>query len=156
MKMKFFTKITLLFLMVACLPLSACSQSRILSGLPTGQGVDKVYVSKAMVKMGANIGANALGSYKDGIKEIEGIEIYSCGNKSLFPSVKSQINVLMEKYNADIMIETEECDETSAIYTLYKDKEKQQTLGMAIVSYEAEGIDVVIIHGNVDFANMGI
>lgn len=152
MKQKILNKLTILVFTVICMPLMACSQTRILSDLPTGNGVEKVYIGNAMIKMAGNMGmaGNSLGEFKDAIKDIKGIEVYDCENKSLIPTARNKFAELVKKYHAEIILESEEENETAVIYILMEEKDPAKPMGMAIMSTEKGEISIVIIHGTID------
>ncbi|MCH5219972.1 MAG: DUF4252 domain-containing protein [Muribaculaceae bacterium] len=129
-----------------CIPLNACAQSRILADLPSGNGVEKLYINKALVNMGVQNKKETF-NYEGMTGDIQGIEMYSCENASLTPSIKIKIDEILKQYNAVVMIESEENGETSEIYNLYDKKEKGKSIGMAIIESGDTKIDIVIIHG---------
>ena len=147
MKKKHLTSFAALILFAICLPVTACSQSRILADFPSGAGVEKVVLNKTLVGMGMqnlynsfDYGGNVSGS-------VEGIEVYNCGNTELAATVKAKIDELVKKYNAQVVIEAEEGDHTSIICNLYNEKEQKKPIGMAIIEYEGNEINIVILHG---------
>ena len=146
MKRKLLNRIAALILIVLCIPFSACSQTRVLSDLPSGNGVEKVYLGKALVNMGMQNLNNSF-SYEGMSGGVQGIEAYSCENDELSASVKDKVDEVLRKFNAEVMIETEEDGETSIIYNIYEDKDKKKPIGMAVVEYEGDKINVVILHG---------
>lgn len=148
MKKFFFKWIAALPFVVALLiPLSACSQTRILADFPTGNNIEKVYVSKAMVQMGmqdmAMLGYGAMEG------DVEAIEVYSCENDGLAPSVRSQLEEVLARYHAELLVESEDDDETAAIYTLFDEKDKGKSIGMAIIEADDGDLNIVIIHGDI-------
>lgn len=146
MKRKLFNWLTAFILILLCTPLCACSQTRILSDLPSGNGVEKVYLGKALVNMGMQNLNNSF-CYEGMSGGVEGIEVYSCENGELSASVKDKIDEVLRKFNAEVMIETEEDGETSVIYNIYDDKDKKKPIGMAVMEYEGDKINIVILHG---------
>lgn len=148
MKSKFFLWIAVFMIMMLCIPLTACSQTRILSDLPSGNGVEKVFVNKAMINMGGQMVGDMMGVYRDMIGDVEGVEVYSCSNSSLISSAKTQMEEILKKYKAEILVESEENGETSNIYTLYREKNKENPIGLAIIESDGNNINVVIIHGS--------
>lgn len=129
-----------------CISLNACAQSRILADLPSGNGIEKVYINKALVNMGGQSKKETF-NYEGMTGDIQGIEVYNCENASLIPSIKTKINDILKQYNAEVVIESEENGETSEIYTLYDKKEKDKSIGMAIIESGVAEINIVIIHG---------
>ena len=148
MKSKFFLWIAVFMIMMLCIPLTACSQTRILSDLPSGNGVEKVFVNKAMINMGGQMVGDMMGVYRDMIGDVEGVEVYSCSNSSLISSAKTQMEEILKKYKAEILVESEENGETSNIYTLYREKNKENPIGLAIIESDGNNINIVIIHGS--------
>lgn len=154
MKKKILKKIVLTALALMCMPLMACSQTRLLTDMPTGKGIEKVYISKTMIGMAGNIADNSLGELKDAIKDINGIEVYSCEDKNLFRRVKARVTGMVDKYHAEVALESVDDQEESVIYMLYNETDKTKPIGMAIVSYEKNEINIVVIHGSIDLAKM--
>lgn len=146
MKIKIFKGLFLLIFFVTGTSLCACSHNRILSDLPSGEGVEKVYISEALINMGLQNHKNTF-NYEGMNGDIQGVEVYNCSNTSLSSLVKSKIEEILKKYKADIMIESQENGETSKIYTLYDEKAKEKRIGMAIIEENNTEINVVILHG---------
>ena len=146
MKRKLFNRIAALILISLGTSFSACSQTRVLSDLPSGNGVEKVYLGKALVNMGLQNLNNSF-CFEGLSGGVQGIEVYSCENGELTASVKDKIDEVLRKFNAEVMIETEEDGETSIIYNIYEDKDKKNPIGMAVIEYEGNEINVVILHG---------
>lgn len=134
-------------IMATYLPLTSCAQTRILSDFPSGNGVEKVFISKSMLNMG--LPRKEFFNYRNMFGEVQGMEIYNCGNSSLAPSVKSKTEDFLKKYHAELMLESEDGGEKSMIYTLFEEKNKEKTVGMAIINYEGNEINIVILHGDV-------
>ena len=153
MKNRIFIMSAALVLMVVCLPLTACSQTRILTDLPSGNGVEKTYVSKAMINMGGSMVGDMMELYRDMIGDLESVEIYSCSNPSLMSSARQQMDKILKKYKAEILVESEENGEISNIYTLYQEKGKKEPMGLAILDSDGKELNVVIIHGNLNSLN---
>lgn len=147
--------IALLLLSALLMPLTACSQVRILTDFPSGQGIEKVYISKSMVNLGLDLADKSLGSYKNSVKNTEGVEVYSCDNPSMIPIIKDKLETLINNYYAEIMIESIDENETSTIYALYNDKDRKNSIGIAIIDDDNRNneINIVIIHGKVNLNN---
>lgn len=148
MRKKFLILIAALVVFAICTPLTACSQTRILTDFPTGSGVEKVFISKAMLNMG--LPRKEFFNYKNMFGEVQCMEVYNCENSSLVDPVKSKIDGMLKKYHAEIMLESEEENESSRIYTLFEEK-REKTLGLAIINFEGDDINIVILHGDVLF-----
>ena len=147
---KIITKAFLLVLVLTVLPLTACSQKRMLSELPSGEGVSKIFISKYMVQLGAKIGAKEMGEYSHLLDEITGIEVYSCENAQLKPKVNEIWTKELEKYNASELVAAEEDNEESYIYLLSKDKDGTEPIGLAIVSSDKNEMNIVVIQGEIN------
>lgn len=142
-----------LVIMIACIPLTACSQTRILSDLPSGNGVEKVFVNEAMINMGGgSMVGGLMGMYRDMIGDVKGIEIYSCTNPSIISTAKAGLEEILKKYKAEVLMESEEDGETSNIYTVYEENKKDNPIGMAIVNVEGNELNIVVIHGSLGAA----
>lgn len=147
MKKKVLNRFAAFVLLAICLPFTACSQSRILADFPSGAGVEKVYLNKNLVAMGMQNLHNSFDYGGSVSGSIQGIEVYNCNNAELAASVKDKIDQVVKKYNAQIMIEAEDGNQTSIICNLYNEKEQTMPIGMAIIEYEGKEINVVILHG---------
>ena len=153
MKSRFFILSAALVLMMVCLPLTACSQTRILTDLPAGNGVEKAYVSKAMIDMGGNMVGDMMAMYRDMIGDIQSVEIYSCSNPSLISSANKEMDKILKKYKAEILVESEENGEISNIYILYQKKGKEDPIGLTILNSDGKEFNVVIVHGSLNSLN---
>lgn len=144
---KFILAACALLIIAICMPLSACAQTRILSDFPSGEGVEKVFISKTMLNLG--MPRKEFFKYGNMFGEVQGMEVYNCDNSSLIPVVESKVDDLLKKYHAEVMLESEDGGERSMIYTLFESKKKDKTVGMAIINYEGKEVNIVIMHGDI-------
>ena len=146
MKKTFFCRLIVITCIFALTPLAACAQTRILSQLPSApSGVEKVYLSKAMLNMGSHYSIPF--KYGNFVGDIEGLEKYECTNKSMIPSVKKQIDDILKNYYTEVLVETEEGGEISKVLALFDKENHEDSLGMAIVEYTSDEVNIVILHG---------
>ncbi|MDE7426357.1 MAG: DUF4252 domain-containing protein [Muribaculaceae bacterium] len=131
-----------------CLP---CSAQRIFNNIPSGPGIEKVYISKAAINMvqGSLIsrGTNSFYSIRDKIKKIEEIEIVSCENAANLTYVKNLIMRDLNGMNLEPVIEMEDDDEKTVIYVSKNRNEKNETDLVIILNYDRMEISVVALRG---------
>lgn len=144
---KLFMMATALLILGICLPLTACAQTRILADFPSGTGVEKVFINKMMLNMG--LPRKEFFNYRNMFGDIQGMEVYNCENGAIISSVKSKIENVLKIYHAEVMIESEDEGEKSMIYTLFDEKNIEKPIGMAIINYEGNTVNIVILHGDV-------
>lgn len=142
-------KAKILLLLAMILPLWACSQTRMLSSFPTGDGITKVYIGPAMMKLSEGMVNKYASGYSDVIKEIKSVEVYSCENKSKCAAVTAEFEKLLKSYNTEQMVESEEDGERSLIY-MVMDKNNEEIGGMLIFNSEPGEVNIVAINGKID------
>ncbi|MBD5257441.1 MAG: DUF4252 domain-containing protein [Barnesiella sp.] len=147
--MKLIMKAKLLLLLAIMLPLWACSQTRMLNSLPTGDGITKVYIGPAMMKLSGGMVDKYASEYSNVIKDIKSVEVYSCENKLKCALVIAEFEKLLTKYNTEQMVESEEGGERSLIYIIM-DKDNEEIGGMLIFNSEPGEVDIVAINGKID------
>lgn len=147
MAKKFFMIAAALIIMAVCMSVTASAQTRLLSDFPSGNGVEKVYISEAMLNLG--LPRKEFFKYRDMFGEVKAMEVYNCENQTLTSSVKSKIEAVLKKYHAELALESEEGEELSNIYILFDEKNKETAVGMAIINYGGKTVNIVILHGDV-------
>lgn len=142
------TKILLALMMM--LPLVACSQSRLLNAFPNGDGVSKVYVGPAMMKMGMSQIQGASGPFSNSVKDVKGVEVYSCENSKLTPQVIADFEALLGALDVEEVVYSEDGGDVSRIY-IYTEKGASEPSGMIIFNSDSgKEVSIVVVHGKID------
>lgn len=147
--MKFIMKAKILLLLAMMLPLWACSQTRMLSSLPSGDGITKVYIGPALMKLSGASVNNYVPQYSDVIKDVKSIEVYSCENRSKCKTVVEEFDKILLKYDTEQLVESEEDGERSLIYMVI-DKNSGDMGGILIFNSEPGEVNIVAINGKID------
>lgn len=146
-------KAKLLLFFCALLPLVACSQTRLLSSLPSGKDVSLVYVSPAMMKVaGAFAGDDeTVGEF---MKEVKSIEIYNSENKNTFEEAIASFDNLVKETNAQEMVSTEEKDEVCRIYMIPTKNNPEVGTLVVFTLEKNEELSIVVLNGKIDLAKL--
>lgn len=123
---------------------AACSAQKMFSEAAKYKGVESVYISKALCRMGVD--SFDIGDVKSGIKELDGLEVLSCEKSKDLPKVKAICDKIVSESGAELLLSTEEDDETVYIYG--DTNADENTIGsLFIVSSEPDEYNVVYIKG---------
>lgn len=146
-----FTVIALSMTLISC-----SAQTRLLRDLPTGNGVTKVVVGPAMMKIAGDYIENTENEYRDMFKDIKSIEVYSCENEKIAAEVQRLFFETIKGMNVEQNVMTEEDGEISNIYTIIDEKTGEPS-GMIVYTSEIESgeVNIVIMTGkmNLDTLN---
>lgn len=155
MKTRKFNLLLLISIFVLSFPLTACSKTRIFGTLPTGESIQKVYLTKSMISMiksfaGSSIG-NDLKKYNlnDILDDISSIEVYTCSNGSYKDEVVKGFDKIIEDHNGEILLESEENGQTSRIYLIFPEKNNDKPDGLLIWTNSGPDISLVAINGDI-------
>lgn len=150
------TKLFAIMLAMLSIPMASCAQSRILSSLPSGESIEKVYIGSALIKLGSSIAVTSnpeVRKYSDLLKEVKAIEVYDCENKGKIKAVQSQFDALLKTLKCEELMYSEEDNEYTAIYMFTKPGDSQPS-GLIIYNAEPSEISIVVIHGTVDISKI--
>lgn len=146
-------KAKLLMLLCTLLPLVACSQSRYLGSLPTGDDVNRIFIGPAMMKMAGNIDTGDDIS-SDLMKEVKSIEIYNCENAKLVASAVEAFDKVLKGYETEELVYSEEDGEVSKIL-MVPSKDNPEVGTLIIYNLEKnEGVKIVVLNGKIDMAKL--
>ncbi len=151
-------KLKLMAIMIAFLaiPMTSCAQSRLLSTLPSGDGVEKIYIGSALIKLGSQIAVMSspdVRKYSDLIKEVKSVEVYNCDNRGKLKAVRSEFDKLRKTSKCEELMLAEDGDEISAIYTFTTPGESTPG-GLIIFNDDKDDISIVVIHGAIDLEKL--
>ena len=151
MKNKNFLRYIILLVGIMSFCFAANAQNRLLSDMPSGRGVSKVYLSKELIKLGggATAQATAAGRYMAYVKDMDGIEAYNCINPQLRESVESRFRKIIRSSKAEELLSSEDSFESSYIY-LVNNSKKGGSSAMIIYNSSPQEIDIIVIHGKID------
>lgn len=135
---------------INCNVMASC-QTQFLSALPSGEGIEKVYLSKMMLSM-MNRDGDLLGN--DFMKDILGgdnsLEVYECSKQDLIPSILESYDKIMQKYDKQILVEEENSLNKNMIYLLYSKGEDTTPIGMVISDVSETSLSITIITGKIN------
>lgn len=148
MKRQFkFYVLTAIMLMVC----AACSAQKMFSEAASIKGVESVYISKALCRMGMS--AADLGDVQDGIKELDGLEVISCENPEEFPKLREICEKIIKEQGTELLLSSEEKGERALIYG-NADVDENTLSQLFIVSEEKGEFSAVCIKGKFDIKKL--
>ncbi|MCH5318570.1 MAG: DUF4252 domain-containing protein [Paramuribaculum sp.] len=149
MKENKLTKVIIAILIAFCLPLGACAQTRLLQTLPSGNGVNKIFLNKGMINLALKSTASSLKVFSD----TDYIEVYNCENAELCTKALEEIEKMLKEYDAETLIETQDQSDSVLIYQLFEIKDGKEPFAIALIQTEKnqdskiKELNIVIVHG---------
>ena len=135
---------------VLCLPFMACSQTKFFNELPTGEGIEKVFISKTILSAMQNEEefkrddiANLLGGENSS-------EYYQCDNPDLFPLIKTKYDEMFHNYDKEILTSTEDNQTDFTIFLLYPKGKRKDPVGLVISVFSPKSISITIFNGKIN------
>lgn len=141
------SKILVLFMLI--IPILSCSQTRLLNSFPTGDGVSKAYIGPAMMSMAKGMVGDYGAEFKDMVKDIKSVEVYSCESKKLFDTVADKFSKLLESLNTEELVYSEEDGEVSQIYIVSDNNNEPTAMLIYNSDKDFDEINIVVIHGKI-------
>lgn len=139
---------------VAIFGTMSCSAQRIFSNIPSGDGITKVYVSKAMMKMAGPLSGDNMnfGIPKSAVKSIDGIEVISVDNKKAASQVAQMCKKALEGFNLLPITEVESDGQNVNIYITPDSANPSISKNLIILVDSRKDYQAVAFHGtfNVD------
>lgn len=127
--------------------LTACAQKRLFNNLPSGEGIEKVYINGALMKLsGVEQFSNVP---KEAVKSLDSIEVIECTDSKTIKAVKGQLEALVKSEKMQMLMENDDGDDKDYIYVRFAPDGKMLDL-IVIVSEECDEYDVVAISGQFD------
>lgn len=143
-------KHTLLFILIAIASfIPTAAQGRLFPTLVSSQGVESVYVSKAIL---SSIGANSLKLGKSGLegdilKKIESVEIISTSTKSAAAKARKEASEIVSKMNLEVLTDVQDSSDTM---TIYGDVSSDSIINvLLLVTSERNECNIIAIRGSI-------
>lgn len=147
-------KILILLLTVILGTVTARAVRPVFADLPAGEEVEKVYISKTLLRMAGaadNIALPGVNINGFGLSVLDNVEVVNIDNRRFF----KQANEILDRYisteGLDVMMLKEGDGEKVIIYS--KQLEKTDALSvMIIVKEDEDEMNIVVIHGRIDIS----
>lgn len=145
----------MIVLLIMTTAISCSAQKRIFSAIPSGEGIEKVYIGKTLIRMASRTSIytsafRAAGVSTDAIKNIEAIEVLEVENKKFFKNAKEIIDKEVETNKWEVLMTSDDGQDETTIYGLTKEGSPEDTLdAMMIVEVDSEEIEVVVLWGKI-------
>lgn len=137
---------------------TACAQQRIFADIPAGKGVQKVYVSQALMKM---LGTKAFESVNsDDVNmaailkgsTINSVEVLNCEEGANLKSIRSKCQSIIKSLNLQVLVENSEDGEQGVtIYGLPDPSNPEIVTTALIYNDEGDEINCVVLTGKINF-----
>ncbi len=155
MKSRLFSLLTAIIL-IATTSIS-CSAQKMFKNVPSGKGIEKVFVGKGMLALAGNVAAGQqFGSvgFKDAIKSIDQIEIINCEDVSKMKEVQKACEAAVKQSGLILATEVEDEDSKVLIYTLPDSKNPKIASIIVVLNCEEDEYEAVAIHGSIDLTKL--
>jgi len=141
-----YTFITVIFTL---LTQTACAQQPIFKDLPAGNGVEKVFIGKELLRLSdyEQFGINAPGIHISDITDINSIEVINISKNTLFSTACKILSEYVNTAGLKILMQSQSEDEDTIIYGRTTDGNNIDT--MIIYSRHSEEMKIVILSGNI-------
>lgn len=129
---------------------ASAASNRFFKELSTLQGVESTYIGPAALRfVSAAISdyANLSNDLDADIKELKCIETLECDNKDSIKKIKSFVNQLVDRLSLEVMVESNDEEETNLIYCQPKEGEPGVIEAILIEKIEPEEINLVYMQG---------
>lgn len=149
---------TITSLLVALLAMvfsTSCSAQKQFADIASNKDVSSVYVGKAMLKMAQSVITTDMTDgidIKSLIKDLNSIEILSCDNGSVVKKIASDVEKRIVTLNANVLLETNEDNESVVIYGTPDPKDENKISNLIIYSREPSELNLVVLNGSIDMA----
>lgn len=137
---------------------TACAQQRVFADIPSGKGVQKVYVSQALMKM---LGTKAFESVNsDDVNmaailkgsTINSVEVLNCEEGANLKSIRSKCQAIIKSLNLQVLVENSEDGEQGVtIYGLPDPSDPDIVTTALIYNDEGDEINCVVLTGKINF-----
>lgn len=129
---------------------TACAQQPVFKNLPAGDGVEKVYIGKELLRLSGHSYSrlNALGIHISDITDIDSIEVINISKNTLFSTACKILSEYVNTAGLKILMQSQSGDEDAIIYgRTTTDGNNIDT--MIIYSRDSEEMKIVILSGNI-------
>lgn len=135
---------------------ASCSAQKFFADVPSGNGIVKIYVGKAMLAFaGASTGKLVDGVPGDIMKSLDGVELITVENTTMIKKVRPICLEAIAKANLQQVTSIEDGDETVDIYMRPDPKSPDTAANLLVISIN-DGMEYVAIAltGEVDIAKV--
>lgn len=134
---------------------SSCAQNRIFQSLPKSQGVNKVYISKSMMRLAGSSKISGGGVTVDSaVDKIDGIEVVNIEEKQVMPQAQKILDTYVQENKLEVLLEHSDDDETTCIYG--KPGEDGTITLMIILNKESDEMSIVAMQGKFTLEDIAI
>lgn len=136
----------------------ACAQQRVFADIPSGKGVQKVYVSQVLMK---KLGTKAFESVNsDDVNmaailkgsTINSVEVLNCEEGANLKSIRSKCQAIIKSLNLQVLVENSEDGEQGVtIYGLPDPSDPDIVTTALIYNDEGDEINCVVLTGKINF-----
>ena len=136
----------------------ACAQQRVFADIPSGKGVQTVYVSQVLMKM---LGTKAFESVNsDDVNmaailkgsTINSVEVLNCEEGANLKSIRSKCQAIIKSLNLQVLVENSEDGEQGVtIYGLPDPSDPDIVTTALIYNDEGDEINCVVLTGKINF-----
>lgn len=132
----------------------ACAQQRVFADIPSGKGVQKVYVSQALMKMLGTKAFEAVNSDDVNMaailkgSTINSVEVLNCEEGANLKSIRSKCQAIIKSLNLQVLVENSEDGEQGVtIYGLPDPSDPDIVTTALIYNDEGDEINCVVLTG---------
>lgn len=136
----------------------ACAQQRVFADIPSGKGVQKVYVSQALMKM---LGTKAFESVNsDDVNmaailkgsTINSVEVLNCEDGANLKAIRAKCQAIIKSLELQVLVENSEDGEQGVtIYGLPDPSNPEIVTTALIYNDEGDEINCVVLTGKINF-----
>jgi len=140
----------ILFILTFMLSVTSCSANRIFSDIPSGNGITKVYIGKAMMKLAGVSSFSSMPEVKDAVKSVDNIEVITCENRAKIPEVREKAQQIIHSMNLEQVVDVDDDGEITQIY-MCPDKDNEGVVSLLIITCDEDSeYTIVCIRGKID------
>lgn len=136
----------------------ACAQQCVFADIPSGKGVQKVYVSQALMKMLGTKAFEAVNSDDVNMaailkgSTINSVEVLNCEEGANLKSIRSKCQAIIKSLNLQVLVENSEDGEQGVtIYGLPDPSDPDIVTTALIYNDEGDEINCVVLTGKINF-----
>lgn len=135
----------------------ACAQQRVFADIPSGKGVQKVYVSQALMKMLGTKAFEAVNSDDVNMAILKGstinsVEVLNCEEGANLKSIRAKCQAIIKSLNLQVLVENSEDGEQGVtIYGLPDPSDPDIVTTALIFNDEGDEINCVVLTGKINF-----
>ena len=137
---------------------TACAQQRVFADIPSGKGIEKVYVAPTLMKM---LGTKAFDAANSGDFEmaailkgstINSVEVLNCENEANLKAIRSKCKNIIAGLNLQVLVEnSDNGEEGTTIYGLPDPANSDILTKLLIYNDEGDEINCVVLTGKINF-----